>query len=152
MLKINIISIGKIKEKYIIDGINEYKKRLSKYINFNIVELPESIDSDNCIDLESDRILKLLDKSRGYNIVLDINGKMLDSIEFSNMISNLSIRHSEINFIIGGSRGVNNKLKNAVDYRLSISKMTFPHQLFRLILTEQIYRAICILNNIKYHK
>lgn len=152
MLKINVIAIGKIKEKYIIEGINEYAKRMSKYINFKIIELPENEDNNNSVDVESSRILTLLEKSRSYNILLDIKGKMIDSVELSELINNISLNHSEISFIVGGSKGVNDKLKNFVDFRLSFSNLTFPHQLFRLILSEQIYRSICILNNIKYHK
>ena len=138
MLKINIIAIGKIKEKYIIDGIAEFSKRLSKYINLNIIELQEEVDNSTAIKKESDKILAYLSKTKSYNILLDLKGKFID--------------YSEISFIIGGSRGVSREVKEKADYLLAFSKLTFPHQLFRLILLEQIYRAICISKNIKYHK
>lgn len=152
MLKINIITIGKIKDKYIIDGINEYSKRLSKFVKLNFLELVEEIDNDTSIEKESNRILEKLEKSNSYNILLDIQGKQLTSVEVSNYIEKIQMTNSEISFIIGGSKGVSEKLKNYCDFRLSFSKMTFPHQLFKLILLEQIYRVFSIINNIKYHK
>lgn len=152
MLKINIITIGKIKDKYIIDGINEYSKRLSKFVKLNFLELVEEIDNDTSIEKESNRILEKLEKSNSYNILLDIQGKQLTSVELSNYIEKIQMTNSEISFIIGGSKGVSEKLKNYCDFRLSFSKMTFPHQLFKLILLEQIYRVFSIINNIKYHK
>lgn len=152
MLKINIIAIGKIKEKYIIDGIAEFSKRLSKYINLNIIELQEEVDNSTAIKKESDKILVYLSKIKSYNILLDLKGKFIDSIELSNKLFDLTLNYSEISFIIGGSRGVSREVKEKADYLLAFSKLTFPHQLFRLILLEQIYRAICISKNIKYHK
>lgn len=152
MLKINIIAIGKIKEKYIIDGIAEFSKRLSKYINLNIIELQEEVDNSTAIKKESDKILAYLSKTKSYNILLDLKGKFIDSIELSNKLFDLTLNYSEISFIIGGSRGVSREVKDKADYLLAFSKLTFPHQLFRLILLEQIYRAICISKNIKYHK
>lgn len=152
MLKINIIAIGKIKEKYIIDGIAEFSKRLSKYINLNIIELQEEVDNSTAIKKESDKILAYLSKTKSYNILLDLKGKFIDSIELSNKLFDLTLNYCEISFIIGGSRGVSREVKEKVDYLLAFSKLTFPHQLFRLILLEQIYRAICISKNIKYHK
>ncbi len=152
MLKINIIAIGKIKEKYIIDGIAEFSKRLSKYINLNIIELQEEVDNSTAIKKESDKILAYLSKIKSYNILLDLKGKFIDSIELSNKLFDLTLNYSEISFIIGGSRGVSREVKEKADYLLAFSKLTFPHQLFRLILLEQIYRAICISKNIKYHK
>lgn len=152
MLKINIIAIGKIKEKYIIDGIAEFSKRLSKYINLNIIELQEEVDNSTAIKKESDKILAYLSKTKSYNILLDLKGNFIDSIELSNKLFDLTLNYSEISFIIGGSRGVSREVKEKADYLLAFSKLTFPHQLFRLILLEQIYRAICISKNIKYHK
>ncbi|MDK9580261.1 23S rRNA (pseudouridine(1915)-N(3))-methyltransferase RlmH [Sneathia sanguinegens] len=151
-MKINIIAIGKIKEKYIIDGIAEFSKRLSKYINLNIIELQEEVDNSTAIKKESDKILAYLSKTKSYNILLDLKGKFIDSIELSNKLFDLTLNYSEISFIIGGSRGVSREVKEKADYLLAFSKLTFPHQLFRLILLEQIYRAICISKNIKYHK
>ncbi|WP_067142132.1 23S rRNA (pseudouridine(1915)-N(3))-methyltransferase RlmH [Oceanivirga salmonicida] len=152
MLKINIVAVGKIKEKYIIDGITEYSKRLRPYINFDIVELSESKDNDLALEKDSASILKYLDKTNAYKILLDIGAKQIDSVELSELIEKLSMTNSEIIFIIGGSRGVNKEVRNSCNLRISFSKLTFPHQLFRLILTEQIYRSICIQKNIKYHK
>lgn len=156
MLKINIISIGKVKDKYISDGIDEFAKRLSKYVNFNIIELSEEDDNKGielAIYKESNRILDLINKKNNvFNILLDIQGTMLSSNEMSKKIEDLSMKYSEINFIIGGSNGVNEELKNYVNYKVSFSLFTFPHQLMKLILSEQIYRWISISKNIKYHK
>lgn len=152
MLKINIITVGKVKEQYINDGIKEFSKRLSKYVSLKIVELAEETDNATSVDIESNRILAYLEKTKGYTILLDLKGKELDSVELSNKISKLTINYSEISFLIGGSKGINNMVREKCDYSLCFSKFTFPHQLFRLILLEQIYRSICIINNIKYHK
>lgn len=152
MLKINIITVGKVKEQYINDGIKEFSKRLSKYVSLKIVELAEEADNATSVDIESNRILAYLKKTKGYTILLDLKGKELDSVELSNKISKLTINYSEISFLIGGSKGINNMVREKCDYSLCFSKFTFPHQLFRLILLEQIYRSICIINNIKYHK
>lgn len=152
MLKINIITVGKVKEQYINDGIKEFSKRLSKYVSLKIVELSEEADNATSVDIESNRILAYLEKTKGYTILLDLKGKELDSVELSNKISKLTINYSEISFLIGGSKGINNMVREKCDYSLCFSKFTFPHQLFRLILLEQIYRSICIINNIKYHK
>lgn len=152
MLKINIITVGKVKEQYINDGIKEFSKRLSKYVSLKIVELAEEADNTTSVDIESNRILAYLEKTKGYTILLDLKGKELDSVELSNKISKLTINYSEISFLIGGSKGINNMVREKCDYSLCFSKFTFPHQLFRLILLEQIYRSICIINNIKYHK
>lgn len=152
MLKINIITVGKVKEQYINDGIKEFSKRLSKYVSLKIVELVEEADNATSVDIESNRILAYLEKTKGYTILLDLKGKELDSVELSNKISKLTINYSEISFLIGGSKGINNMVREKCDYSLCFSKFTFPHQLFRLILLEQIYRSICIINNIKYHK
>ncbi|WP_375168055.1 23S rRNA (pseudouridine(1915)-N(3))-methyltransferase RlmH [Sneathia vaginalis] len=152
MLKINIITVGKVKEQYINEGIKEFSKRLSKYVSLKIVELAEEADNATSVDIESNRILAYLEKTKGYTILLDLKGKKLDSVELSNKISKLTINYSEISFLIGGSKGINNMVREKCDYSLCFSKFTFPHQLFRLILLEQIYRSICIINNIKYHK
>ena len=156
MVKINIICIGKIKDKYIRDGISEFSKRLSRYVGLNIIELSEEDDNkgiEMAITKETERIIETLNKrNRSYSILLDLKGKLKSSEEMAEEIENISLQHSEINFIIGGSNGVDDNLREIVDYRLCFSKMTFPHQLMRLILSEQIYRWISINNNIKYHK
>ena len=149
---IRIVCIGKIKEKFYQDAINEYKKRISKYTNIEIIELPDySYDIKKTLLMEHNSILKVLNKS-DYNILLDISGHELDSVSFAKKINDIRMNSSNITFIIGGSNGVLDELRNLVDYRLSFSLMTFPHQLFRVILLEQIYRAFKINNNEEYHK
>lgn len=143
---IKIITVGKIKENYLKEAINDYQKRISKYHKLEIIE----IEDDNIIN-EKDRILKHINK-KDYLIALDIQGIELTSIELSKKIDNIFINNSNITFIIGGSNGIHDSIKNIVNYKLSFSKMTFPHQLFRLILLEQIYRSFKILNNETYHK
>lgn len=151
---IKIICIGKIKEQFIKDGINEYLKRMSNFDKVEIIELKEITNKsiNEIINLESELIKKEINP-KDYTICLDIYGKMLDSVELSQLISDVySYKASTISFIIGGSYGVNEELKKSCKYLLSFSKMTFPHQLMRLILAEQLYRAFTILNNQEYHK
>lgn len=143
---IKIICVGKIKEQYLKDAILEYKKRISKYHKLEIIELP-----DNSIEEEENAILKVIN-DKDYVITLEIEGQMIDSIEFSNRIEKIFIEHSNITFIIGGSDGLSDKIKAISNFKLSFSKMTFPHQLFRVILLEQIYRAFKIMKNETYHK
>ncbi len=150
---IKIITIGKIKEKYLQDALNEYEKRLSKYTKLKIIELNDISDKNTQIVLskEKDEIIKYVN-SNDYVISLDINGKMLSSIEFASKLNNLFITNSNITFIIGGSYGLHDDVKNLSNELLSFSKLTFPHQLFRVILLEQIYRCFKINNNESYHK
>ena len=143
---IKIICIGKIKEKFYRDSIEEYMKRLSKYHKVEIIELP-----DSNIKQEKELILKKID-SKDYIITMEIEGKQLTSIELSEMIDKTFLNYSNITFIIGGSDGLDDEIKNLSNYKLSFSKLTFPHQLFRVILLEQIYRSFKILNNETYHK
>lgn len=156
MVKINIVCIGKVKDKYIRDGIEEFSKRLSRYANFNVVELSEEDDNkgiESAISKETERIINVINKkSQSYNILLDLKGKQKSSEEMAELLEKITIQKSEINFIIGGSNGVGDELRRIVDFRLNFSLLTFPHQLMRLILAEQIYRWISINNNIKYHK
>lgn len=155
-MNINIICIGKIKEKYIKEGIEEFSKRMKSFGNFSIIELKEFGNDSNrnlSIEKECKNILEALDKKKGYNVLLDIKGDFLSSEEMSKKIENIFLDgYSTINFIVGGSYGVSNQIKISSDLILSLSKMTFPHQLMRLILSEQIYRWFSIINNIKYHK
>ena len=149
---IRIICIGKIKEKYLIDAIEEYKKRLSKYTKLEILELPDvSYDLKKTLEVEKEEILKNI-KLSDYNILLDIDGRELTSIELANSIDKIRINNSNINFIVGGSYGVHDDIKRLANDRISFSKLTFPHQLFRVILLEQIYRRFKIVNNEDYHK
>ena len=149
---INIITVGKIKEKYIIDGINEYLKRLTKYTKVNIIELSDdSFDKVKTLKSESEKILSKLDL-KSFIVTLEIDGKELNSIEFSELIDKTLTNYSDITFIIGGSYGLDDSIKKLSNYKLSFSKMTFPHQLFRLVFLEQLYRSFKILNNETYHK
>lgn len=160
MLHINIICIGKIKEKYLKDAIEEYSKRLSKYCLLKITELPdESIPSvlsnnlcDNIKQIESNNIISHI-KSDSYVICLDLKGKQLSSEEFSKKIEDISLNYnSTITFIIGGSLGLSNNLIQKADESICFSKMTFPHQLIRVFLLEQLFRAFKISNHETYHR
>jgi len=155
-LNINIICIGKIKDKYINDGIAEFSKRMTSFASLNIIELKEYNKEDSIIisiEKESSEILKQISKSNSYNILLDLDGKEITSENMSKYIDDLKNKGiSGINFIIGGSNGVNKEVKNSIDMKLKFSYFTFPHQLMRLILLEQVYRWFAISNNIKYHK
>ena len=149
---IKIICIGKIKEAYLKEAISEYTKRLSKYTKLEIIELPDaSFDIKKTLEVERDLILKTL-KENDYNILLAIDAKELNSLDFAHNLDKLRQNNSNINFIIGGSNGVHEDIKRMVNERISFSKLTFPHQLFRVILLEQIYRSFKILNNEEYHK
>lgn len=144
---IKIICVGKIKEKYLSDLINDYKLRISKYHKIEIIEL-----KDNEINTESSEILKVLNQ-KDYNIYMDIKGDKIDSVGLSKLISDTFLEgYGNITFIIGGSNGVNDEVKKNVNKRISVSDMTFPHGLFRGILLEQIYRSFKIINNESYHK
>lgn len=156
MLSVNLICVGKVKEKYINMGIDEFTKRLQSFVKFNLIELKEDgndSNRDESIKKESILIKNCLEKSKGYNILLDVKGKEYSSEEMSKEIEKLTVSGvSTINFIIGGSYGVSDEIKANANIRLSFSKMTFPHQLMRLIFIEQLYRWFTITNNIKYHK
>lgn len=157
-MKINIITVGKIKEKYLKDAIDEYKKRLSKFCSLNIVEVDESVakveNESNIKKSLQDEAQSIISKIKNeYVIVLDIEGKEYSTIEVSEKIKEITLKGvSELSFIIGGSYGLDNSIKKRADFRLSFSKLTFPHQLFRVILLEQIYRVFKIINNEPYHK
>lgn len=149
---IKIVCVGKIKEKYLQDGVNEYLKRLSKYVKINLIEVPdENYDISKTLEKERDSILKHI-SSKDFIITLDIEGENISSVEFSNKLNDIFIRNSDICFVIGGSYGIHKDIKDISNYSLSFSKMTFPHQLFRMMLLEQIYRAYKITNNESYHK
>ena len=149
---IKIITVGKIKEKYLLDAIKEYEKRISKYSKINIIEVPdENYDMIKTLEKEKENILKYINE-KDYIIILDIEGNEITSVEFAEKINDIFNHNSDIAFIIGGSYGLHNDIKKIGNYRLSFSKMTFPHQLFRVILMEQIYRTFKINNNETYHK
>lgn len=160
MVHINIICVGKIKENYLKDAITEYSKRLGKYCSLNIIELPDekipNDPSDKEIEIikskECNNILNNIKKD-SYIICLDLKGKQYTSEDFSKKIEDISLNYnSSITFIIGGSLGLSNDLLAKSNELISFSKMTFPHQLFRVFLLEQIYRAFKISNNESYHK
>lgn len=159
-MKITLITVGKIKEKYLKDAIAEYSKRLSRYCKLEIIEVTDektpdqsSEAVDNAIrDKEGERILKHI-RDDMYVITLEIAGKMLTSEELAGKIENLGIQgNSNIALVIGGSIGLGNEVLKRSDYALSFSKMTFPHQLMRVILLEQVYRSFRIINGEPYHK
>lgn len=159
-MKITILCVGKIKEKYFTDAIAEYSKRLSRYCTFTIKEVSDEKTSENASDKEiniikdkeGERLLKVWDEN-AFTIALCIDGKQLDSVELSQKIDSVTVNgYSHIQFIIGGSLGLSEAVIRKADFKLSFSKMTFPHQLMRVILCEQIYRAFRIINNEPYHK
>lgn len=150
---IKIICLGKIKEKYLVDAIEEYKKRISKYSELQIIELEDIGLTDKKVALkkEEEKILKVLN-SKDYIITLEIEGNELSSEQFAKKLNDTFIINSNITFIIGGSFGLSDSIKHLSNYKISFSRMTFPHQLFRVILLEQIYRSFKIINNEEYHK
>lgn len=159
-MKITCVVVGKIKEKYFTDAIREYSKRLSRYCKLEIVELADEKTPDGASEAEEvairekegERILKAL-KDDAYVIALAIEGKMLDSVELSQKIERLGVSGtSHIAFVIGGSLGLAPAVMKRADYALSFSRMTFPHQLMRVVLLEQLYRSYRILKNEPYHK
>ena len=150
---IKIICLGKIKEQYLNDAIKEYTKRISKYHQVEIIELDDVGINDIKVALkkEKENILKVLNK-KDYIITLEIEGKEESSLEFAKRLDNIFIENSNITFIIGGSYGLDDEIKALSNYKMSFSKLTFPHQLFRVMLLEQIYRSFKINNNEEYHK
>ena len=159
-MNIDLVCIGKLKEKYLKDAIAEYSKRLSKYCKLEIIEVADEKTPDNASEVvedsirskEAERILKYV-KDDAYVITLEIGGKQLSSEELADKIDKLGIQGtSHIIFIIGGSIGLGKEVLNKSNYALSFSKMTFPHQLMRVILLEQVYRSYRIISNEPYHK
>lgn len=159
-MKITVVTVGKIKEKYLKDAIAEYTKRLGRYCKLDIVEVADEktpdraslIEENSIRDREGERILKNI-KEDSYVIALAIDGKMPDSQELADKIRILGVQgQSSITFVIGGSIGLGEAVMKRADYSLSFSKMTFPHQLMRVVLLEQIYRCFKINSNEPYHK
>ena len=150
---IKIITVGTIKEKYLKDAIEEYQKRIKKYTNIELIEVKDEglVEETKAISLEAEKIKKHLN-SKDYIITMEIEGKQITSEEFAEKLNQIQIENSNIVFIIGGSYGLSNELKQMAKYHLSFSKLTFPHQLFRVLLLEQIYRCYKILTNESYHK
>ena len=159
MINITLIAVGKLKEKYLRDAVDEYSKRLGAFCKINIIEIdeekigdnPSSAQIQNVIEKEGQRIIKKIPKSSNI-ISLCIEGKEYSSPDFSKLIENISMTSSSICFIIGGSFGLSQAVKERADRRMSMSRMTFPHQLARVVLLEQVYRGYQILSGGKYHK
>lgn len=159
-MEIRILTVGKIKEKYLNDGISEYAKRLSRYCKLTFCQVADEKTPDKASDalnrqikeVEGERLLKHV-REQDYVIALALDGKMLDSVELSDKMAQLGVNGvSSIAFVIGGSLGLSDAVLKRADYKLSFSKMTFPHQLMQMILLEQIYRGYRIMNNEPYHK
>lgn len=159
-MEIKILSVGKIKEKYLTAGIAEYAKRLSRYCKLTFFQVADEKTPDKASEalnlqikeIEGERLMKHI-REQDYVIALAIDGQMLDSVELSRKIDSLGISgNSSIAFVIGGSLGLSDKILKRADYKLSFSRMTFPHQLMQMILLEQIYRAYRIINHEPYHK
>ena len=159
-MKITVITVGKIKEKYLEDAIAEYSKRLSRYCKLEIIQVADEKTPDRASevvetqikDKEGERMLSHI-KDTAYVVALAIEGKMISSEELAELIDGLGVRgESHIQFVIGGSLGLSKKVLERADYKLSFSRMTFPHQLMRVILLEQIYRSYRIVNGEPYHK
>lgn len=160
MIKIRILVVGKIKENYLKDGINEYLKRLKPYACVSLVEVEDAFvvdensefEKEKCKKIEAERLLRLI-KNDDYIIGLDLNKKEFDSLTFSKyLINKIEVAKSNLTFVIGGSYGFSSTIKNRFNDSFSLSKMTFLHQMTRLILLEQIYRAFKIYRNETYHK
>ncbi len=146
-----IICVGKIKEKFFVDAINEYSKRISKYTKLEIIEISDEANESIALKKEGEKILSKI-KDSDYVITLEIDGNSLDSLEIAKKIDNNFNSNKNLTFVIGGSYGLDDMVKLRSDYKLSFSRLTFPHQLFRVMLLEQIYRAYKINNNENYHK
>jgi 23S rRNA (pseudouridine1915-N3)-methyltransferase len=158
MISINIVCVGNLKEDYFVKAVKEYQKRLGAFVKLNIVEVKESFLPNNATieqikKAKQEEAKHLLQKAKGYTIALEIDGKTFSSEAFSQKFNQLTVEgNSEFTFFIGGSNGLDDELSRNANLQLSFSQFTFPHQLMRVILLEQIYRAMCILNNKTYHK
>ncbi len=154
-MQIDIISVGILKEKYLVDASNEYLKRLSKFCIVNDINIKDQSNKLSKVEVlkKEKEVLETKIKKNSFLIVLAIEGKQYDSVDFSNYLENIKVNGiSHISFVIGGSYGVHQDIKDQADMLLSFSKFTFPHQLFKVILLEQIYRSFKIANNQSYHK
>ena len=158
MLKITILSVGGMKERYFAQAIAEYEKRISAYARVTDVNLKEELLAENregdvaaALEREGERILAVL-PPRAYKVALCVEGKSLTSEELADLVDRAKDAQGEICFVIGSSHGLAPRVKAACDFRLSVSALTFPHRLMRVILTEALYRALSIANGGKYHK
>ncbi|HHX49639.1 MAG TPA: 23S rRNA (pseudouridine(1915)-N(3))-methyltransferase RlmH [Clostridiales bacterium] len=149
-MKINVVAVGNIKQKYFVEAIKEYEKRISRYAKLNIIEVKEFGDNEKTLLQEEQGILKNL---KGKVILLDLEGDDISSTELADLFENSLVSgDSEITFVIGGSRGVSKNVKDAIPNKIRFGKVTYPHQLMRVILLEQIYRALSINAGSDYHK
>lgn len=157
MIKINVVAVGRVKEKYFAEGIAEYAKRISRFADFKITEVKEeNINNPSQGDIKkilSSESINILKELKGFVVAMDIGGKKLPSEGLAELIDKVAAeKSSELTFVIGGSYGLSQEVLKKADFLLSASDMTFPHTMFRLILSEQIYRAMSILNGGSYHK
>lgn len=150
---IKLIVVGKVKEKYFTDAIKEYEKRLSKYTKLNIIEVADCgiEEIEKSLKIEKESIMKHL-TAKEYIILLDVKGKEMTSVEMANLLAEREMNNSNITFIIGGSNGFHEDIYSLAKERWAFSKLTFPHQLFRVMFLEQLYRTYKIRNNERYHK
>lgn len=156
-MKFRIVAVGKLKEQYLKQAVEEYAKRISRFASVEVVEVAESVFNGEPNEKQIQKIKEnegaaIMSKLEGYVVAMDIDGNELRSEEISRMISRAKQTHSAFTFIIGGSNGLSQQVKDRADFRLSFGKITLPHQLFRVVLFEQLYRACCIENNVAYHK
>ena len=157
LMKINIVCVGNIKEKYFTDAISEYLKRLSRFHQMEIIELPEermpkNYSSGDIEKVKEKECLAIESKLKGYVIVLDERGEQLKSTEMAEKLTKIALNNSVVSFVIGGSWGLTESLRKKANMILSFSKFTFPHQLMRVVLLEQLYRVTTIMNNVPYAK
>ena len=153
MIKLNVVAVGKLKEKFWVEAIAEYKKRISKYAELNIIECPEGVDEGNAERLQKQEEGGILKKIKGYCVLLAIDGDLIKSEDLASLIERESTKgNSEFTFVIGGSRGVSEEIRKRANKLISFGRVTYPHQLMRVILSEQLYRATTIINKTNYHK
>lgn len=156
-MKLKIVAVGKIKESYFRDAIAEYVKRTSRFAALEIVEVAECTFNGEPNAKQIEKIVQtegqaILQKLEGFVVAMDIDGQQLSSVELSNVIRKNKLTNSTFTFVIGGSNGLSDEVKSKANLRCSFGKITLPHQLFRVVLCEQLYRACCIENNVAYHK
>ena len=149
MLKLELLCVGKIKESYYRDGIAEYLKRLGRFCDASVVEIPDLADDVGAAEKESKALLSRMD---GFVILSDLRGKLLTSEELAATLERGYLRAPKVQFVIGGSRGVTDEVRARADAVVAFGRMTFPHRLMRLIAAEQLYRAFTISENVQYHK
>ena len=156
-MKFKVVAVGKIKEKYLTDALSEYAKRISRFASVEIVEVDECPTHGAQVAREIERVKRqegelILSKLEGYVVAMDIDGTEFSSQQLSKHIQEQKLRYSTFTFVIGGSNGLSDEVKQRANLRCSFGKITLPHQLFRVVLLEQLYRACCIEHNVAYHK